>query len=186
MCGSSSFTVCCTSNVIRAVCQVKVNTSPQANSKQASIRKPKYPHYCSEITADVFQRYQHDNGVKHAFLSLSERKCLWNATMTLLPYVSVCVCEAELWPTKGTVMQKTAQQWTLFPGMFFCLYGGHCAWWADWVINDAISVICSPGLSSLSSVFSFKAETTTGSLSTIMCDLKTLFTGRRISESEEQ
>ncbi len=59
---------------------------------------------------------------------------------------AVCfsVCEAELCSTKGTVMQKTAQQWTLFLGLIFCLYGGHCAWWADWVINDAISVIYSP------------------------------------------
>ncbi len=59
---------------------------------------------------------------------------------------AVCfsVCEAELCSTKGTVMQKTAQQWTLFLGLFFCLYGRHCAWWADWVINDAISVIYWP------------------------------------------
>lgn len=53
-------------------------------------------------------------------ISFTQWESLRNGTTTLLPYVCV---EAELWSTKGTVMQKTAQQWTLIPGLFFVCMG---------------------------------------------------------------
>lgn len=121
----------CSSSVLRAVCDVKVNTSlhatlPLWGNRRAwgSFQKPKYPHHCRYIITDVYQSDRHDDGVKGAFVSLNES--VFEMLLRHCCHMFQCVLRLSSGQLKAQSCRKLHSSGLCFRGCSLSVWGTLC------------------------------------------------------------